>query len=446
MFVQPDQFESALEKAVAALRSSLAVCKAEGWGDGDHNPLVPFRPFTTKDIFAQIERYPDGVPLKNALLVWAACLIIERVTWTDRKQCEIARGAATRVVSGSGDRICSVSSLVSELIASRDSGARSAIARELTLASEDASDSAIQWALRRHAAARELGIPSLEWLESPLRGMKLEEAAGFVLDATGDVALGSYGSSGGFENAIWLGTAADACEGWPAVLSLRWFQDLFGGWKTLASVRVELGSICRPLCGASFARALARFGAAVFLGCARRTGAPFSIVDRPFDIGSSSYGALFASLLCSIPFLKRRLGLGAVSATAQARLLARSLLVSLRLCAVQASVASACSREALVGMHVSRTESALFASVPAETAGVLPRYTPLAGVRLCGSLRAAALQNELVDRFDEDWFDNPRAHEYLLSIDVSDRVLLDDSAVGVGVTAMQKYFSALLLR
>src|SRR5207247_1705379 len=107
----------------------------------------------------------------------------------------------------------------------------------------------------------------------------------------------------------------------------------------------------------------------------------------------------------------RALGVAKTKAEDQARDVARAFSLTLRL-----DVASV----ALAGLLVSperkraerfehETERALGLPFPAPLAGVVPRLSETDAPRLVGSLLAASDRRSLVERFDEDWFRNPRA-------------------------------------
>ena len=204
----------------------------------------------------------------------------------------------------------------------------------------------------------------------------MASVAKIVLDATDDAANslmdGSTVAGLGWENAIAHRTAASARHGWPATLSPRWFRSVFGGWKTLDGLRINLGSLGNALCGASFARALAQFGEAVHQATARRLCNSFVLAHRPFDIGSASYSALIASLLASVPFQKRHLGLGASTALEQAKLFGHSFPISFRICAAKAAVTAEDSPDAMMEAHVKNTSQALGETAPDATACVVP--------------------------------------------------------------------------
>src|SRR5690606_9827146 len=99
----------------------------------------------------------------------------------------------------------------------------------------------------------------------------------------------------------------------------------------------------------------------------------------------------------------------------QAREAARALLVSLRLDAARVRLAHGTvllqAARARADRFEEETALALGAPIPGALAGVVPSLGPGAAVRLAGALLAARDRRELVERFDEDWFRNPRAAE-----------------------------------
>jgi len=295
--------------------------------------------------------------------------------------------------------------------------------------------------MRRRAAAQQLGIGTLGWLEAPVRDVSLSSVVARTLSATDAVASAWFGEGKPWEHVVDLGSASDAVHGWPAVLTPRWFRTIFGGWKPLEGMRIPPGPLCNAVSGSSLARALAWFGSAVYQAAAARTCHSWVLTNRPFDLDRESYSALFATLLASPAFLKRHLGLGTTTAIAQSRALARSLLLSLRMNAALVAVLDAESPDAMVDAHVTCVGRALRTTVPDETAGVVPRYDGRASSRLCGALKAALLMRDLVERFDEDWFDNPRAQDHLTAIDVRVRRVLDEELIEQAVGELKRSFA-----
>jgi hypothetical protein len=67
---------------------------------------------------------------------------------------------------------------------------------------------------------------------------------------------------------------------------------------------------------------------------------------------------------------------------------------------------------------------AVLGGIGPELCGVLPTLRSGDGAALCGSLLSALRRRELIDRYDEDWFRNPRAiaelrHEDTLARDTA---------------------------
>lgn len=438
MFLHPDQFEVQVVQAVAALRAGCAARRAGACSEDDVGPLSPYRSMTTREAFEETSGLPEGIGNRESLRRWLACLIIERVTWEDRVAAQDARCRAETVVAGLGEQRWSVRALVRELLTTRDERRRGAIAEGLLRASAESSEASVWWAFRRQAAAHHLGLPGLSWLEAPFEGVGAEEAGQLVLESTHEVAQEVL-SKACWQEVLWAGTAMDAREGWPALLTPRWFRSVFGGWKSLDGLPIDTGVLCQPMCGASFARALSRFGTAVHRGCAERTKGPSRLVHRPFDASQASYGALFGSLLTSVPFLRRRLGLGGSKAREQARAMGLAMLVAVRLDGLRAMMSVQGAPSAMVETHAREGSRALCTGVPEELVGVIPRYDPRACAWLAGAVQAAVFHRELVETYDEDWFDNPRAHERVVVVDVEPRLVLGEAEVKQGAGLLGRW-------
>ena len=436
MFLHPVRLEEDVAQAAAELRAGLVSRRLGVWSEAELGPLVPFRRFLSRERFEQLSELPDGLPNRESLQRWMACLIIERVTWDDRASAEVARRNVEHGIDALGAERWSVRSLALEVVRTNNDRRRAVAAEGLTRVAQRASDEAIWWLRRRQAAALELGLDGLTWLEGPWQGVSTTQVSELVMEATDELAAEMLDRASGWHEALWLGAAMDAREGWPAHLTPQWFRAVFGNWTSLTKLRIEPGPLQEPICGASFTRALVRFGTAVYRACADRTGGPFSLTHRPFDAAEASYGALFGLLLISTPFLRRRLGLGTPSAREQVESMARSMLVAVRLDAARALFSSQTDVEKAVEAHANAAARALKTSLPDEMAGVVPRYDPRASARLAGALRAVSVYRELVETFDEDWFDNPRAHEFVAALDVTERLVLDKEAIQSGARLM----------
>lgn len=302
---------------------------------------------------------------------------------------------------------------------------------------------------RRFEVARRLGLEhpaSLIAAERPLS--EIERAARAILDQTEDLASSAHkdtrrrvgmedstspGSSVVVTSApasagrsIWDAFARDAREGWPAHLGARWLEDVFSVLvKDRAPTRLREGSVS-PIGAASFLRAATRWGYALRLGATPRS-LPYGLARDPFPIAAIATGHALAIAISGRPFAKRKLGLTTRSADTHARVLHRAMFLELRRLAVHAilSLPPKPTDEApelatrLFGAPLPGHVLALWAygeglsahhrSIVEETAG-----RPLA--ELLGALEAFRLYQRLVDRYDEDWFDNPKAAMHLASV------------------------------
>jgi len=155
----------------------------------------------------------------------------------------------------------------------------------------------------------------------------------------------------------------------------------------LDGLELDLGPTPAPLGASSYARALARFGAA-YARAAISTGRPFVLASDPSDVHPMRRGALFGSLLVDAVFLRRKLGLSRDAASRAARSVAATVLASVRLDAVRTLVDFATTSASAIEEAAS---DALNVHVPASLAGLLPRPDGRAPSRLLGVLLATVI-------------------------------------------------------
>lgn len=292
---------------------------------------------------------------------------------------------------------------------------------------------------RRFEAARRLGLPH-PWalavtprktsLEGGTHGsgptMSVAKAfdalARAVLDATEPLAVEIHknlrrrsGSRLVAALAMHDAFARDAREGWPARLTPRWLDEVF---HAVAPRPPRVAHLPRAVGGASFLRAAAVWGRAL-----RQAGTPrllpFALARDPFPTGAFTFGAAFALTVADRVFAKRKLGLPARSADAHARTLARTLLFTLRTSA--ANVVLGMSES--VNDEVESLGERIFGGPLPKNAAAVWAYGGFSGssridapARLVGTVASYGLVRDLVDRYDEDWFDNPRAGTHLSGI------------------------------
>jgi hypothetical protein len=211
-------------------------------------------------------------------------------------------------------------------------------------------------------------------------------------------------------HAIHLALAKDAREGWPAKLGARWFDDVFGA---IAPRGAPLRSVPAPLGGASFLRAAEAWGASLrAVGTARSL--PFALARDPYPRACHRFGGLMAVALADPVLQKRCLSLPARLAAAQGRSLRAALFFELRARAARLVLAwPELSDRALFEEITTR----LFgAPLPAALAGVWPAPRVDEAARMLALLDVPAFARSLVDRFDEDWFRNPKAGAHLAGL------------------------------
>ncbi len=210
-------------------------------------------------------------------------------------------------------------------------------------------------------------------------------------------------------DAIAIGLARDAPEGWPARLGAAWLDEVFGPFAK----GLRLGAVPVPeaLGASSFARACGAFGAALRVAGASPS-LPFSLAREPEFIAMHRFGCVFGALPASPAFQRRVLGNVARVADSQARVLGRTALAAARLEAARFLL----GRQPKPDAFEELTHRLFGAPLPRALAGAWPTARDDARARLVGVVTAPALARELVDRFDVDWFANPRAVIHVRSL------------------------------
>ncbi|MCW5811088.1 MAG: hypothetical protein KIT84_08755 [Labilithrix sp.] len=296
--------------------------------------------------------------------------------------------------------------------------------------------------MRRFEIARRLGLDH-PWALALDGGVATVSAvATAVLDATEPLARDLHKRHGASPaRSIEDAFARDAREGWPARLTPRWLEDVFrtvvprppkggaadggahagsrgaeGGAFVGARARgaADGGAFVLPMAigGASFLRAAADWGFAARVASTARS-LPFALARDPAPTEAFLHGDLLALALASRAFAKRKLGLPARAADAHARVLARASFFTLR---ALAAVAWLGRGESATDDEIEHVSARLFGRPLARGLGVAWANGGFSGrcrddvpARLAAAVRAFGAATDLVERHDEDWFDNPRA-------------------------------------
>ncbi|MBX3186138.1 MAG: hypothetical protein KF819_03945 [Labilithrix sp.] len=296
---------------------------------------------------------------------------------------------------------------------------------------------------RRAEAARRLGLADADALAAP--DIDLRALSRALLDATEPLSAeilrrarreheGPWTAS----SAIQLALAKGARDGWPAHLNARWLDDAF---RALAPRAFDPGPLPAPIGGATFLRAASQWGAALRSAGAPRS-TPFAVARDPYPVAAYRFGHAIATALASPPFQRRVLGLPSRLALAQSRHLRTSMLLHARTLAVRVLLASAAPADARVVFE--ELTSRLFgAPLPASLEGAWPAARVVDAARIRALLDAHAFVHQLVDRFDEDWFANPKAGAHLASLACGPAFDADPPAEGAPANVARAFEEAL---
>lgn len=264
---------------------------------------------------------------------------------------------------------------------------------------------------RRFEAARRLGL-SHPWALATKDIGSLFAAARALLDETDALAadLRRRARVTTAAEGVFHAFAREAAEGWPARLVPRWFEDAFAA---LVARPFPPPALPDALGGASFLRAAAAWGAALRLAGTARS-LPFVLARDPYPVDAHRYGALLALSVASPVFQKKALGLARRAVDAQSRALGEALLVAARLAAARLLLGAGESLD--VAEYEELGARALGAPLPATLRDAWPDLRPEEPSRFAGMLHARAFERDMVERFDEDWFQNPKAGAHLAAV------------------------------
>jgi hypothetical protein len=383
----------------------------------DDQPLEPVRHVAGQSTWRALrETSPSAadVPLRDALVSWIAWLTTARIV--GEEDLESARAAHEPRGRFNGEPPRSVNWRESWRGAV---GARST--SEVRLWIEAACEAAPRLAgvARRRAAkrvevARRLGA-SHPWQllgmpdAGPMRG-----AARRLLDATEDLARATRKEiatdAHGVASFVLAAMGREANDGWPARLAPRWLEEVFGG--RLGGLRLELAELPPAHGSASFARALRDFGFAVRLA-ATASSMPFALAREPGSRAAHRLAFVFAALAANAEWQTRSLGVGMRTAQRQARIVARTALFDARLHAARLLLGDEAA-PAPVDLFDEVGERLFGGPLDGRLRGAWPAARDDEPARLVALLEARSVFDGLRNRFDADWFRNPRAWQDLL--------------------------------
>ncbi|MFI5302774.1 MAG: hypothetical protein ACHREM_32185, partial [Polyangiales bacterium] len=221
--------------------------------------------------------------------------------------------------------------------------------------------------------------------------------------------------------------------GWPGTLTPRWFAELSRGTSLFEGLkldaRVDAGRLgpradesslrLAPPTGAwTFARGLHAIGVALRLH-GRESRAPFAVHHQPHDVRALALGEAFAQLTTTTAFHSRARGLAQSKADLAARRLGTTRLLERRNLALRVVLGPQLrrGRRRFIEAFAETAGDALGGETPKELAsllggpGVLGPAEDAARVRSFATGDALGL--ELRERFDVDWWRNPKAAAWI---------------------------------
>ena len=267
---------------------------------------------------------------------------------------------------------------------------------------------------RRYEAARRLGLAHPFALATKSDVGALARA---FLDASEPLAVELLKIAQRRPSGRWYASSAiqsflarDAREGWPAYLTQRWLDDVF---KALAPRGADAGKLPEALGGASFLRAGAAWGASWKTAGAPRS-LPFALARDPYPVPAFRFGFAMAHVVAEPEFQRRMLELPTRTAKAQSRVLRGSMFHEARVIAARALFAT---EEHVSPSMFEELGARLFgAPLPPSMRDAWPDPRTGDPARLLALLGTRAFLTQVVDRYDDDWFRNPKAGSHLTSL------------------------------
>ncbi len=408
-----DKEASRAHDALSRFRRALRATPEEAPDD----PLLSFRHVAGKGAYEDVRAFAAGPaqePVRQGLLLWIYALTQARVAYESDTAWAREAGDVRGRVLLEPPRKTSYRDAWKRAVLSRNTSTRSLwldaaaeLAPKLAPLARDARE-------RRAEVAKRLGFANPHEPTGEFPEARLDEAARRLLAGTSELRAWlrrQTGEAGAVAPstrlAAWIGEAlaTDASDGWPARLTLRWFEEILPELSRDVRARPVLPEVAGA---ASFTRALFTFGRALREG--GRNALPFSVAKAPFWVDAHRFGFLLGALPTQRVFHRTLLGLGARAAARQARSLARTALFE----AVWAAARWLLPKGRVAGDAWEEVTHDVFGGpIDARLAGAWPEWRAEDAPRLEALLTAQPLATFLVSHFDVDWFRNPRAGEWI---------------------------------
>jgi hypothetical protein len=399
--------------ALARWRSAVA---RDPEAHADDEPLDPVRRVAGKstwDALRALSPPAAELSLRDALLPWVGALTIARLVGEDDVAWARAAADARIPFHVEPPRLVSWRQAWRGVVT-----ARSAAEAALWLAAAGDAGDALEPIARARAEkrveiARRLGREHPWDLLDVGPAATLRAAARRLLDATDDLSRAIWkGARGGAAEVLHGAVGREAGEGWPARLTRRWREELFGA--ALAGLKVEPPPVPVALGAASFMRALYDLGFATRLAAAP-SAMPFALAREPGARAAHRLGFVFAGLAPDPEWQVRALGLGRRTALRQARVLARTALLDARLHAARLLLAGDLGPVPR-DLFGELGERLFGAPLDPRLRGAWPGARDDEPSRFVALVESLPFTEALRDRFDADWFRNPRAWAHVRAV------------------------------
>jgi hypothetical protein len=380
-----------------SLRTDASTAADDAW-------FEPVRHVTTRTTFQAVSSLSPDDPFREPMRRWVYRLAITRIAQPALARAASARQAPQVILDVPDAGTYSARDLVHRALGEPDLGRRRLWVDALAAAATPVAAAEQQ----AHEAVLEIGLrlgaddPATLW---PYDASALRDAATEVLKKTSELARAAFAASEDWATLLATLVARDVAGVWPGGSLARWAVEQFRATPLFEGIALDLGPVPTAFGASSFARALARVGAA-YARAAPATGSTFVHAHDPNELGSLRRGALFAGLLAEPAFLRARVGLSPRAVAGAARAMALTFLAWVRLEATRALVNFAVASPSDAQEWL---QNALHVAMPRALGGIMPRASSRAPHAFAAALLGRADAMSLRDRFDEDWFRNPHA-------------------------------------
>lgn len=370
------------------------------------HPLQNLRAVSGKTAFDKLASMPETDPLREPLRRWVFALALLRIAREPTLRAERLFHQPT--IRLDPETFTSPAQLVHRILAEPSLPKRRSLLRELEAASGEIPLAVKERDEALVEIASRMGVPDMWALLLPIDHALVLDLAREFLELTDDLAGQILGPAEDFAGLVELLLARDVRGSWPARPE-RFVEQLFDRSQLVEGLRIDPGPMPRALGASSLMRALARFGAAYARAAAPRE-APFVLAHDPSDLSPLRRGALFASLIADPVFLRRSLNLSRDEAQDAGRIVAKTILGTLRLEATRALAQLAKTAAGDLEELYSRAFALPWSP---KLAHLLPRGSFRSPSTFLAGLLAASCRDQLIHRFDEDWFRNPHGLRHL---------------------------------